>query len=29
MAIDDPVHRKASFAQTVRAVLWSFIGLRK
>jgi hypothetical protein len=23
------VHRKASFAQTVRAVLWSFIGLRK
>lgn len=29
---DDPVDRvqgKASFAQTVRAVLWSFVGLRK
>ena len=25
----DPLQRKASFAQTVRAVLWSFIGLRK
>lgn len=25
----DPVQRKASFGQTVRAVLWSFIGLRK
>jgi Protein of unknown function (DUF2970) len=29
MATDDPVHRKASFVQTVRAVLWSFVGLRK
>ncbi|MGO4307583.1 DUF2970 domain-containing protein [Cupriavidus sp. RAF12] len=27
--MDDPVHRKASFMQTMRAVLWSFIGLRK
>ncbi|SDC41511.1 Protein of unknown function [Cupriavidus sp. YR651] len=27
--MDDPVHRKASFMQTVRAVLWSFVGLRK
>jgi len=26
---EDPVDRKASFVQTVRAVLWSFIGLRK
>lgn len=29
---NDPVDRadgKASFAQTVRAVLWSFVGLRK
>ncbi|GJG95920.1 DUF2970 domain-containing protein [Cupriavidus pauculus] len=29
---NDPVdrgHGKASFAQTVRAVLWSFVGLRK
>jgi len=26
---EDPAHRKASFVQTVRAVLWSFIGLRK
>lgn len=26
---NDPVHRKLSFVQTVRAVLWSFIGLRK
>ena len=26
---NDPVHRKLSFVQTVRAVLLSFIGLRK
>jgi Protein of unknown function (DUF2970) len=25
----DAVHRKASFGQTARAVLWSFIGIRK
>ncbi|WP_454762720.1 DUF2970 domain-containing protein [Cupriavidus campinensis] len=25
----DPARRKASFVQTVRAVLWSFVGLRK
>nr|WP_325170242.1 DUF2970 domain-containing protein [Cupriavidus respiraculi] len=28
-AQDDPTRRKATFAQTMRAVLWSFIGLRK
>ncbi len=28
-APDDPTRRKATFAQTMRAVLWSFIGLRK
>ncbi|RZT38736.1 DUF2970 domain-containing protein [Cupriavidus agavae] len=26
---NDPVNRKLSFGQTIRAVLWSFIGLRK
>ncbi|CAG9175226.1 DUF2970 domain-containing protein [Cupriavidus respiraculi] len=28
-AQDDPTRRKATFVQTMRAVLWSFIGLRK
>jgi hypothetical protein len=28
-APNDPTRRKATFAQTMRAVLWSFIGLRK
>lgn len=28
-APDTPGRRKATFAQTMRAVLWSFIGLRK
>lgn len=27
--LKDAVKRKMSFAQTMRAVLWSFIGLRK
>jgi len=27
--LKDPVKRKMSFAQTMRAVLWSFVGLRK
>ncbi|MEN7526652.1 MULTISPECIES: DUF2970 domain-containing protein [unclassified Cupriavidus] len=29
MPTNDPVNRKLSFGQTIRAVLWSFIGLRK
>lgn len=27
--LKEATHRKASFLQTMRAVLWSFVGLRK
>ena len=29
MQDDEPLERKASFVQTMKAVLWSFFGVRK